>query len=600
MAKRLALLVGNTEFEDVEYFPHLSTPANDVRDLADLLAARGEFKIVEQLVDRDADALRQGIEDFYRSAQRGDLTLFYYSGHGFRNEDGALCLVARNTRVNQPLSTSLQESFLSDVMRFSRSQHRVVILDCCFSGAFPADAKAGPEALVFDKLQGQTTAVLSSSSRVQFSFTETGPNSLFTKYLIEGIQTERADRNRDRQITIDELFAYAEARVRALRPEQTPTLKLHEQMDRVVIAKTSPLPQDWEAAWTPLVGLMAQALAAERLLSREELAQLAAQQQNPAWRLTEEEKRLILLSSLAVGQGVPGWLHLDQAEGLALLRAAHQNNVADEALHLAIIAQLALWEDEPTWAGLLAEAAINGAGRTAVHRLATFAYHSQKERPLPLRFAVPIQTQIARLRRQAYQPYIDQLSAAAGRLALACSLITVALLALSVAQDSDATTGVRIRDAALLLLILVTLCFVSVRYWAALLATAQVALADGHWLARTAVSIVLGSLGVFVLLPLTVTMDSRSWLAALLTGVINAVGFAWSGVPVSHRPDRLARWLPLVVGAATFVSYGAVLWWLSGLQAQGPLAQFAAVAGLFVTAAFAGLFIHQAITIQTA
>ena len=78
MARRFALLIGNSQFENKEHFPPLRTPANDVTDMAAMLARHGDFEIVGALVDAAEPAIRRAIADLYSQAERGDLTLLYY------------------------------------------------------------------------------------------------------------------------------------------------------------------------------------------------------------------------------------------------------------------------------------------------------------------------------------------------------------------------------------------------------------------------------------------------------------------------------------------------------------------------------------------
>jgi hypothetical protein len=50
MGRRLALLIGNTTFDDPKTFPILHTPANDVRDFARVLREYGSFEILNTLL----------------------------------------------------------------------------------------------------------------------------------------------------------------------------------------------------------------------------------------------------------------------------------------------------------------------------------------------------------------------------------------------------------------------------------------------------------------------------------------------------------------------------------------------------------------------
>ncbi len=86
-------------------------------------------------------------------------------------------------------------------MEECRSRQNVLILDCCYAGAFPAGSGVKGDTAVhaLEQLSGRGSVVLTSSDATQYSFegnqlTETGPaslwsgpSSLFTRFLVEGI-----------------------------------------------------------------------------------------------------------------------------------------------------------------------------------------------------------------------------------------------------------------------------------------------------------------------------------------------------------------------------------------------------------------------------
>ena len=249
MARRLALLIGNSQFDDEKHFPALRTPANDVADMAAMLAQHGDFEIVEALIDAAEPVIRRTIGEFYGQLERGDLALFYYSGHGYKGMDGSLYLAAKDTDAGQLRATGVRESFIQETMGDSRSRHHVVILDCCFSGAFALGKKGGAgEPLLLEKLRGEAMAILASSGTIQYSFEEAGRNSLFTGALLAGVETGAADEDQNGVVTVDELFAYADRSVREQRREQTPMLAQQKrEIAQIVLARNpsgtvSPLP----------------------------------------------------------------------------------------------------------------------------------------------------------------------------------------------------------------------------------------------------------------------------------------------------------------------------------------------------------------------
>ncbi len=238
MTHRYALLVGNSVFDDSGNFPELKTPSNDVKDLASTLITHGDFE-VGVLENETSDAIGRKLEELYANAEFGDLTLFFYSGHGCKTKDGRLYLAGKNTKPDLMLSTGIGESFLRDAMRYSRSKHKIIILDSCFSGTFIKGMKSGNEPLSFTELMGEATAILTSSSSIQYSFEVEESNSLFTHYLLEGINSGLADEDRDGLISIDELFRYIDRNVRKSHPNQSPMLDVNtREVDKVIIAKS--------------------------------------------------------------------------------------------------------------------------------------------------------------------------------------------------------------------------------------------------------------------------------------------------------------------------------------------------------------------------
>jgi hypothetical protein len=237
MARRLALLIGNARFTDTETFPVLRTPTYDARDFASVLEKHGDFEIVGLHLDEEAQIIRREIERFFNQAQRGDLTMLYYSGHGYKDTKGYLYLVAKDTQTQELLTTGVRESFVRDAMSYSKSRHKVIVLDCCFSGALIEGRRSGAESLILEELTGEVTALLTSSSTIQYSFEEQDRNSIFTQYLLEGIETGQADENGDGVISVDELFEYVAPRVEARRPEQTPMKRVSARASEVYIAK---------------------------------------------------------------------------------------------------------------------------------------------------------------------------------------------------------------------------------------------------------------------------------------------------------------------------------------------------------------------------
>ncbi|MEO1350453.1 MAG: GUN4 domain-containing protein [Cyanobacteria bacterium J06635_15] len=80
--------------------------------------------------------------------------------------------------------------------------------------------------------------MLASSSSVQYSFEQEGEElSIYTRYLIEGIQTGAADADEDGHISIDELHEYARRKVAEAAPAMTPEIYAVKEGWKIHLAK---------------------------------------------------------------------------------------------------------------------------------------------------------------------------------------------------------------------------------------------------------------------------------------------------------------------------------------------------------------------------
>ncbi|MBD1842271.1 GUN4 domain-containing protein [Cyanobacteria bacterium FACHB-63] len=106
-------------------------------------------------------------------------------------------------------------------MQNSRSRKIIVILDCCFSGAFANLLKKGNASVDFERLSVRGSVVLASSSPNEVSYQPKGsaiddrPLSLYTRFLIEGMEGLAQQQHRE-WIDAQDLHEYA---VRKLQTE---------------------------------------------------------------------------------------------------------------------------------------------------------------------------------------------------------------------------------------------------------------------------------------------------------------------------------------------------------------------------------------------
>nr|WP_052477623.1 caspase family protein [Kibdelosporangium sp. MJ126-NF4]CEL12944.1 High-affnity carbon uptake protein Hat/HatR [Kibdelosporangium sp. MJ126-NF4]CTQ98629.1 High-affnity carbon uptake protein Hat/HatR [Kibdelosporangium sp. MJ126-NF4] len=249
MGRRLALLIATYQYQDAG-LRQLTSPAHDADALAAVLRdpAVAGFEVTT-LTNEPHHRVGQAILDFYRGVRPDDLTFLYFTGHGLKDDGGRLYLAMTNTVRDNLLFTGLSAEEVDRAMRSCASTRMVLVLDCCYSGAFPTGRPAKGDATVhaIERFHGRGRAVLTSSDSTEYSFegdhlTGEAVQSVFTRHLVAGLRDGSADLNGDGDITLDELYSYVHDKVVAEMPRQRPR-KQDEVKGQLVIARN--------ISWTP-------------------------------------------------------------------------------------------------------------------------------------------------------------------------------------------------------------------------------------------------------------------------------------------------------------------------------------------------------------
>lgn len=257
------VIVGVGEYEDPDYAP-LYTCRDDAKAVARQLTNCGyDPKHMRLLVDGDGDkdpllqeligdntrlskpAKGNIIEALQTVAQRTrpeDLLLFYYTGHGCQ-EDQESYLVAYDGRSNSLRHTGVPISTIKDIMRNAAAKKKVIILDACRAEATPG-SKRPPQSMphafierVFEQAKG--LVILMSCSEEEKSYVwEEKKRSVFTYYLLKGLQGGDADFNGKDCISANDIYHYIRDGVRrwAMKNNrfQDPCINVDGQGDIIV------------------------------------------------------------------------------------------------------------------------------------------------------------------------------------------------------------------------------------------------------------------------------------------------------------------------------------------------------------------------------
>lgn len=179
----------------------------------------------------DAAVRDAGVEvhQFFSHAEPDDLLLLHISGHGMRDENGDLYFVNADTAQDSLWATALAARDVSREIRNSAARKIIVLLDCCYGGAFVRqDGVRGPvePGDLDDDLRDRGQVIITASTAIQRAFENR--SGLFTRCVVHGLETGRADLNGDGEIDANELYHYVRVRMHQLAGHrQVPTYSAH-------------------------------------------------------------------------------------------------------------------------------------------------------------------------------------------------------------------------------------------------------------------------------------------------------------------------------------------------------------------------------------
>ena len=238
MARRLGLVVATTEYDDAR-LARLGAPLPDALELARTLSDQGGFD-VETLINAEAQTVQRRIERFCkRGRQHSDTILVYLTGHGVKDDEGNLYFALRDTDRDLLRTTALSADLLAAVMDDSPARSQLLMLDCCYSGAFARALRPkGQEDAELGERFGSSRrgrVVLAASSAIEPAW-EGEAGSIYTRAVVDGIRTGNADLDRDGSITASELHAHVSETLRT-EGRQSPRKFEFDEAGGLVVAR---------------------------------------------------------------------------------------------------------------------------------------------------------------------------------------------------------------------------------------------------------------------------------------------------------------------------------------------------------------------------
>lgn len=227
--RQVALLIGVEQYQKV---PPLTFVRNDVQRLASILRDRGGFDEVLSLNDGVEDAKKLPVKEnimatvskWLQNRGKNDTVFVYFSGHGFRDGEGAMYLAPLDADPTNLAGTGVPVAWFRDEIARCKASLKLLVLDACHAGATKGastETNFGPKDMeMFEKLEGVVTLASSTADQPSQIWDEK-QQSLFSYWLNQGLKGH-ADEDGNGEVNIDELYKFVYRNV-----EQTAQSRLH-------------------------------------------------------------------------------------------------------------------------------------------------------------------------------------------------------------------------------------------------------------------------------------------------------------------------------------------------------------------------------------
>ena len=225
-----ALVVGINDYPGAP----LSGCVNDANAIASVLATHGDGgpNFAVKLLTAPSDsitlaALRGAIETLFEGDC--DISLFYFSGHGLIKSTGGYVVTPDAKKYDEGVS-------MDDILALanqSRAKDKVVLLDCCHSGALGTPTITGANVA----LLSEGLSVLTASRDSELAL-EINGKGVFTSLVIDALQGGAADLRGF--VTAGSVYAYVD---QALGPwDQRPIFKTNVTRFTALRSLAPPVP----------------------------------------------------------------------------------------------------------------------------------------------------------------------------------------------------------------------------------------------------------------------------------------------------------------------------------------------------------------------
>jgi len=196
--KKLALIIGNGKYDDLE---ELKNPENDANSIDEVLKDLGIDTI--KLINIGVADFKTQLDEYKLRLNDYEVAFFFYAGHGLQIEgENFLCATDTDfSNENRVKYSSISINYLIDVMNKSSVYTKIIILDACRDNPFSQQGRSNSMRGLAPIHAPIGTIIAFATSPGQIAKDGTGNNGAYTSSLLKHIRTK--------DLKIEELFKRA-------------------------------------------------------------------------------------------------------------------------------------------------------------------------------------------------------------------------------------------------------------------------------------------------------------------------------------------------------------------------------------------------------
>lgn len=236
--KSRVILIGVPEAGPLEPIPHAARSVWKLRQLLtnnDIVGLLDEQVVQLPLPEReDIGLVLQDIRAICKEAR--DCLVFYYCGHGlYGDEQSPLYLTLKDSTDDDKQVNALKISDIQSQIAQSPAKTRVMILDCCYSGAaFEGGMSDASDIKPAIRLSG-TYGMASVPTNDKARFITGDEYPLFSGQLIRTL--EYGIKDAAEILSIDDVFEHVREEISARKDVAVPVKEVRDSADKMALAK---------------------------------------------------------------------------------------------------------------------------------------------------------------------------------------------------------------------------------------------------------------------------------------------------------------------------------------------------------------------------